>query len=195
MLRGRRLGAWALAGALVASSCFVGRVTAQAPIPNWTYLRDSGGSVWLVVEGTRLGIPLYPATDEEIAALPFAGKWVIPGEAPSFGDTPPDWAQKPAVPAPVTQSTAGSPAALQSRCYRLARSIPPATRVPLEPALIQSLEGMCQEAAATYGSTGVDCFEYAWTRTFTFGPAAGLGLTGGQKEEYANCVRPLQSPQ
>lgn len=52
--------------------------TAQSEVPVWTFVRDSGGQVWLVGTTSRLAVPIYPATDEQIAAIAWNGNWVVP---------------------------------------------------------------------------------------------------------------------
>ena len=53
---------------------------AQSSVPAFVYLRDSQGQLWFTGRdgAIRAGVPLYPASDEEIAAIPASGHWLIP---------------------------------------------------------------------------------------------------------------------
>lgn len=56
----------------------VARTTvAQSSIPNGVFVRNSEGLVWLVLEGERIKIPVWQATDEEIAAVPVFDRWAV----------------------------------------------------------------------------------------------------------------------
>lgn len=56
----------------------LGQVFAQSNIPDGAFVRDSTGNVWLVAGGQRSGVPIYQATDEQIAAVPESGQWLVP---------------------------------------------------------------------------------------------------------------------
>lgn len=66
---------------------------AQTVIPNLSYVRDSNGQVFIVTGGTRVGVTVFPATDDEIAAIPFSGQWITQAGDPT--------ATQPASSAPV----------------------------------------------------------------------------------------------
>lgn len=67
--------------------------SAQSEIPVWVFVRDSGGQVWLVGNTARLAVPIYPATDEQIAAIAWNGAWVVPNADNSSvtAGSKPDW--------------------------------------------------------------------------------------------------------
>jgi hypothetical protein len=52
---------------------------AKTVIPDGSFVRDSGGGIWLVVGGRRAQVPLLEASDADITALPDSGLWVLPG--------------------------------------------------------------------------------------------------------------------
>lgn len=76
--------------------------SAQSAIPTLSYVRDSSGQVFVVSAGQRYGIPIYPATDEQIAAIPFNDLWLVPNaDGTAYANSPkPEWAVG-AAPAPV----------------------------------------------------------------------------------------------
>ncbi|MDP8923110.1 MAG: hypothetical protein M3O34_09585 [Chloroflexota bacterium] len=81
--------------AFVALVFGLGQAFAQTGIPNGAFVRDSRGDVWLVVGGQRSAVPIYPATDEQIAAVPDGGQWLVPAWDGSGGlvlGTRPTWA-------------------------------------------------------------------------------------------------------
>lgn len=51
--------------------------SAQAGIPNGVFVRESNGTTWLVLRGQRVGVPIWAATDAEIAALPASDQWGV----------------------------------------------------------------------------------------------------------------------
>jgi hypothetical protein len=42
----------------------------QPSIPDGVFLRDARGEIWFVRDGRRVQVPIFPATDDEVAALP-----------------------------------------------------------------------------------------------------------------------------
>lgn len=52
--------------------------SAQSTVPNLAYVRESTGQVFVVSGGQRHAVPLYPASDAEIAAIPSSGQWMVP---------------------------------------------------------------------------------------------------------------------
>lgn len=87
---------------------WLGVVKAEGEIPSFSFVRDASGEIYVVSQGVRFGIPIYPATDEQIAALPFPNLWLLPNAAgDGFATAPrPEWAvaaiaaPPPAAPAP-----------------------------------------------------------------------------------------------
>lgn len=64
-----------VAAAVVVIAVGCSRAVAQPTIPNYAYVRDSDGQVWGTYGGQRVAIPIYPATDAQIRALPWNGLW------------------------------------------------------------------------------------------------------------------------
>jgi hypothetical protein len=63
---------------------------AQSSIPNGVFVRNSEGVLWLVMDGQRVKIPVWSASDEEIAALPVPDRWAVMNDAGAIvaGDRP-----------------------------------------------------------------------------------------------------------
>jgi hypothetical protein len=86
-----------------------GHGAAQTLMPDGSFVRDSAGNVWLVYGGWRSAVPIYPATDEQIAAVPDGGQWVVPGAdgrltlgaRPSWAGSPPIQAVAPGAAPPT----------------------------------------------------------------------------------------------
>lgn len=86
---------------------------AQSTVPNLTYVRDSSGQVYVVSGGQRIAVPIYPATDEQIAAIPWPGGWMVPKADGTGYETGarPEWAAaQPSAPPPPP--AAGAPIVL-----------------------------------------------------------------------------------
>ena len=97
----------------------IARTTAaQSSIPNGVFVRNSEGLVWLVLDGERIKIPVWQATDEEIAAIPVFDRWavmdavgaIVAGDRPAWlVDQPPAAVAAaqpvPSVPAPTSTPT------------------------------------------------------------------------------------------
>src|SRR5881227_721238 len=108
-----RFRRWARALALVALAAMafgMGRGSAQAVLPDGVFVRDSGGTTWLIIGGQRAKVPFYPAGDDVIGAVPDSGQWVVPGEGgiltlgpqPDFvNQAPASLAQAQATPTPT----------------------------------------------------------------------------------------------
>ena len=69
---------WAGFVALLGLVFGLGQAFAQAGIPDGAFVRDSAGNVWLIAGGQRAGVPIYQTTDDQIAAVPDSGQWLIP---------------------------------------------------------------------------------------------------------------------
>lgn len=63
--------------AVIGTWCLTTVSSAQSSIPNGVFVRNSEGLLWLVLDGQRVKIPVWPASDEEIAALPVADRWAV----------------------------------------------------------------------------------------------------------------------
>jgi len=88
----RRIG-WL---AVIVAVFGLGRASAQAVIPDGTFVRDSSDNTWLVTGGQRAVVPIREASDEEILAVPAGDRWVVAGPQGfvALGDKP-DWAKDP----------------------------------------------------------------------------------------------------
>lgn len=69
-----------------------GSATAQSTIPSGVFVQDGSGWMWLVIDGQRVNIPVWPATDDEVKALPRSDRWAVTNDAGAIvpGD-PPLW--------------------------------------------------------------------------------------------------------
>ena len=83
--------------ALLLAAFGLGHASAQPAIPDGVFVRDGADNTWLVTGGSRAVVPIYPASDEQIAALPESGRWVTSaaGGTIALGDRP-QWAEAPA---------------------------------------------------------------------------------------------------
>ena len=83
--------------ALLLAAFGLGHASAQPAVPDGVFVRDGADNTWLVTGGTRAVVPIYPASDEQIAALPESGRWVASAAGGSIvlGDRP-EWAEAPA---------------------------------------------------------------------------------------------------
>ncbi len=78
--------------AVVGSAFWLGQVSAQAEIPDWVFARSSDGQIWLLAEGLRTAVAIYPANDEQINGYLNSGKWLVPGRGSMTLGEKPDWA-------------------------------------------------------------------------------------------------------
>jgi hypothetical protein len=109
-----RIPRWAGLLALAVLAFWLGRGTeslsAQPLLPDGVFVRDSGGTVWLIIGGQRAKVPFMPATDEVINAVPDSGAWVVQGEGgtlalggqPDYVNAAPVSMQSTATPTPTT---------------------------------------------------------------------------------------------
>lgn len=67
--------------ALSLASFTVGRTSAQTSIPNGVFVQETIGATWLVMDGKRVEVPLWPASDSEINAIPTADRWLVLNES------------------------------------------------------------------------------------------------------------------
>jgi hypothetical protein len=103
--------------AAVVAIWWITTASAQSPIPNYAYVRDASGQVFGTYEGQRIAIPIYPATEEQIAAMPWSGLWMgLKADGTGYQPGPkPEWAdgvvpEAPAAAAP-TEAVAAAPSA------------------------------------------------------------------------------------
>lgn len=76
--------------------------TAQTGVPNYAYVRDSSGQDFVISGGQRIAVPIYPATDEQIAAIHWPGQWLgLKADGSGYENGPrPEWSAAATVPAP-----------------------------------------------------------------------------------------------
>ena len=100
-----RIPRWAGLLVLAVLAFWLGRgssdLSAQALLPDGVFVRDSGGTVWLIIGGQRAQVPFFPADDGAIASVPDSGMWVVQGEGGmlTLGGMP-DYVFQPPVMAP-----------------------------------------------------------------------------------------------
>lgn len=75
---------------IVVVTFWLGRASAQGTIPNGVFVRNSEGGIWLVLDGQRVRLPIWQASDEEIAGIPLADRWAVMNDASAIvdGDRP-----------------------------------------------------------------------------------------------------------
>jgi hypothetical protein len=103
---------WTLAAAVIVLTWVLlnSRTFAEAEIPSGVFVRGSDGLTWWVLGDRKLQVPFYPATDEQIAALPSATQWIVPSETGRgiVAGSKPDWATT-GVNAPASAADAPPP--------------------------------------------------------------------------------------
>lgn len=79
-----------VAAAIVVTWALTTATVAQSSIPNGVFVKNSEGLIWLVLDGQRVKIPIWTATDDEIAALPVPDRWAVLNDAGAIvaGDRP-----------------------------------------------------------------------------------------------------------
>jgi hypothetical protein len=68
-----------------------GPTRAEPRIPDGAFVRDASDAVWLVLEGRRVRVPIYPATHDEVAAIPVNGQWLVPQDGTVVLGSRPVW--------------------------------------------------------------------------------------------------------
>jgi hypothetical protein len=63
--------------ALIVAAFGLGQASAQPIIPDGSFVRDSADATWLVTGNERVAVPIREASDREILAVPFGGRWVV----------------------------------------------------------------------------------------------------------------------
>lgn len=97
--------------ALLCVTFLAGRASAaDGGFQDWTFVRDSSGTVWLMNNGLRTGIPITAASDDQIMAVPESGLWVVPGTSGTMGRQRPDWDVSAGGVAPPVTAAAPNPA-------------------------------------------------------------------------------------
>jgi hypothetical protein len=92
-------------------------LSAQALLPDGVFVRDSGGTVWLIIGGQRAQVPIFPADDGAIGSVGDSGMWVVQGEGGTLtlGGMP-DYVFQPPVtvppPPPVVEIPVATPTAV-----------------------------------------------------------------------------------
>ena len=69
-----------------------GATSAQSEIPDGVFVQDDSGWMWLILEGKRVNIPVWPAAGKDVLAIPRSDRWAVlnAGGAIGPGD-PPAW--------------------------------------------------------------------------------------------------------
>lgn len=75
-MRSKLRTALSVLAAIVATWWFT-TASAQTSIPNGVFVRDTNGTVRLVLEGKRVTVPLWPASHDEIQGLAHADTWAV----------------------------------------------------------------------------------------------------------------------
>lgn len=169
-------------------------VSSESNYPAWTFVRDSAGDVWLITSLGRIGIPIYPASDDEINSIPFTGQWLDQNDRADsvrLADSKPTWADG-AVPvagqiAPAAQSSQAPTTVVQEaqppvpnmhgKCFQLA--VDDATenaRAGGTTSAIDAVTRLCERYTTQYGVRGFGCFE--WTLGQMRKNAVGIARSG-----------------
>lgn len=71
---------------------------AQPAVPGGVFVRDADRNLFLVLDGERHRVPVYPLSPEEVEAIPESGRWIVPSAAGGIepGDNP-HWERHPEV--------------------------------------------------------------------------------------------------
>jgi hypothetical protein len=81
----------------------------QATIPDGVFVKDAAGQTWLVLKGQRVGVPVWQATDADIAAIPLSDQWAVMSvtdQGAMVAGSKPAWLDAQAVANSSTASTA-----------------------------------------------------------------------------------------
>lgn len=92
---------------------------AQSAIPNGVFVKDMRGQVWLVLDGKRVKVALWPADVLAVQAIPESGEWavmnstggIVAGAQPAWYVYPPRPSTQLLVPNLVVPETVGPDAA------------------------------------------------------------------------------------
>lgn len=110
-------------------------IQAQSAIPVYAFVQDSTGQVWIVGKTARVAIPIYAATDEQIAGIPWNGQWMVPTDAGIGPGARPSWSTaEPTLPSgAATTEVAPAPtaAATATTAPAQAAPAPTATQAPV----------------------------------------------------------------
>lgn len=160
-----------LAGLLVlaALAFWLGRgsteLAAQGLLTDGVFVRDSGGTVWLITGGQRAQVPFMPATDEAIYAVPDSGAWVIQGEGGSLAlGAQPEYVSAPPVMPP---SIAAQPTATAT-ATPMPDDPPPSVSIRVNDSVIQAGQPVDIEVFAEDNS-GIDWIEWEGRSSHSLG--------------------------
>ena len=108
--------------ALVFAALWAVSVSAQPVIPNGVFVRESNGQIWLVLDGQRVSLPVWQATDEQIASLPVSDRWAVMNEAGAMvSGNQPAWHAEQAAARAAAQAAAPQPTAAATPTESTAR--------------------------------------------------------------------------
>lgn len=175
---------------------------AQGGIPSGAFVKDAAGDVWLVFGSERLRVPIYPADEAAIVAIPDAGRWAVPAPDGSLtAGTRPEWAPVAQQPAPITVAAAPTATSVP----------PPPTETPIDPASLcgavtlrllrntpdelkpagnNLYRSQCERAARRHGVVGVACVQASWEAVLpSVGrPGATSNVTDDVDVLYRECI-------
>ena len=196
------------------AALWLATTAAQSSIPNGVFVRESNGATWLILDGQRVNVPVWQATDADIDALPVSDRWAVMNAAGAItaGDRP-AWL-------PVSPSTAAQPppvmVAVGTATPLTAPSVILPTPVRVDPGVWTEapditddqrawcgqtaadlrtldrsvsqidLDVRCQQMAEVYGNTGVRCFETTYRAEFT--KPQGQRSREGAENRMATCI-------
>lgn len=169
----------ALAVGIVVGSLVTNRASAQATLQDYTFVVDSTGETWLILRtgpGTmiRVGVPIYPASDAEIAAVPATGQWLIPGDTTRVSLERPTWAVT--RPASVAAPAPAAPAPVLAPAVTPPTPVPTVAIVPTAAPTATEIPALLPTATATPQATPASSSPLFPSATFTPLPASHVDL-------------------
>ncbi len=84
--------------------------SAQSSIPNGVFVNDVDGTTWLVLDGQRVALPIWQASEADIAAIPQSDRYAVMNDAGGLvaGDRPSWLADAPATVPSASQTAVAS---------------------------------------------------------------------------------------
>jgi hypothetical protein len=106
----RQMLAVTMAVSFSAQAISVPRTFAQGNIPNGVFVRETNGRVWLILNGQRVAVPIWPTNDNDIAALLQSGRYAVMNDSGSIvaGERP-SWYSEGASQAPMSPPAGPAP--------------------------------------------------------------------------------------
>jgi hypothetical protein len=132
----RSTSAWAVFAAILVTWWVIAPTRAQSGIPDGVFVRDSDGTVWLVMDGRRVSLAIWTAPEEDIRALPVGDRWavmnddgaIVAGDRPGWylGTSPDSSSSQPVLQSPIRTGSSSTSASSRSS----ATATPTPTPVP-----------------------------------------------------------------